>query len=117
MRLVKLKFKACYVNENDVEVPKYINFVCSKCHVSGSLKDIQKEYKIQPNLMKREIDHDFFNISNYKVYENFWKACLINDVLGLAYVVGKHGNHIQKVTGVSLKKQFSRQFSGKAFFG
>ena len=41
-RKTKTSFKAGSVIENDVEIPKYMNFVCSKCHISGSLKEIQK---------------------------------------------------------------------------
>ena len=71
------------------------------CHISGSLKEIKKEYKIQPNLMKGEIDHNVINISNFEDYENSWKSYIRNDVLGLAFVVAKHGNHIQNITDVS----------------
>ena len=82
--MIKLSFKAGSVNENEREKSKYMKFVCSKCHIAGSLKEIQKEYKIQPDLMKDEINH---NISNYKEYESSWKLYLIDDVLGLAYLV------------------------------
>ena len=75
IRLIKLNFKAGSVIEEDKEIPKYMKFVCSKCHISGSLRDIEKEYKTQPNFMKGEIDHDVINISNYKDY-------------------GAHGKHI-----------------------
>ena len=53
--------------------------------------------------MKGEIDHDLINISNYKEYENLWNPYLKDDVVGLAYVVAKHGISIQKITGVSYK--------------
>ena len=66
--LIKLSFKAGFVIEDDKEIPKYMKFVCSKCHIAGSSRDIQKEYSIQPNLMKGEIDHDVNIISNYKNY-------------------------------------------------
>ena len=79
--LIKLSFKAGSVIEDDREPPKYMKFVCSKCHISGSLKSIQKEYNIQPDLMKGEIDHDLINISNYRDYKNLWRPYLIDDVL------------------------------------
>ena len=82
--LIKLSFKVGGVYENDREIPKYMKFVCSKCHISGSLKSIQKEYNIQPVFMKGEIHLDVINISNYKDYENLWRPYLIDDVLGLA---------------------------------
>ena len=65
--------------------------------------------------MKVEINHDLINIGNYKDYENLWRPYLIDDVLGLAYVIAKHGNSIQKITGVSYKK-FNRSFSRLGLF-
>ena len=56
--LSKLSFRAGSVYEDDTEIPKYAKFVCSKCHISGSLKEIQKEYNIQPHLLKGDIVHD-----------------------------------------------------------
>ena len=64
--LIKLSFKASSVIENVVEIPKYNKFLCSKCHIAASLKEIQKEYKTESNLMKRETDHDVNTLSNYR---------------------------------------------------
>ena len=112
-----LSFKAGSVIENDRENPKYMKFVCSKCHLSGSFKSIQKEYNIQPGLMKGEINHDLINIGNYKDYENLWRPYLIDCVLGLAYVIAKHGNSIQKITGVSYKKSLTEAALGWSCLG
>ena len=98
---IKLSFKAGSVFEDDREIPKYVKFVCSKCHISGSLKTIQKEYNRQLQLLKGEIEHDLITLSNYKQHDNQWKPYLIDDVLGLAYVISKHGNCVQKITNVS----------------
>ena len=80
-----------------------MNFVCSKYHIAGSLKEIQKDYNIQPDLMNGEINHNVNNVCNYKEYESSWKPHFIYDVLALANLVAKHGSHIQKFTGVSYK--------------
>ena len=40
--IIKPSFKAGSAIEDDREVPKNMEFVCSKCHISGSLKSIQK---------------------------------------------------------------------------
>ena len=89
---LKLGFRVGSVYENDKEIPQYMKFVCSKVHISGSLNKIQKEYNIQPQLIKGEIDHNLITLSNYKEHEQLWKPYLIDDVLGLAAVVAKHGN-------------------------
>ena len=85
--------------EDDREIPKNMKFVFSKCHITGSLEDIQKEYNIQPQLLQGEIAHDLITLSNYKEFESLWKPSLIDGVLGLAYVVSKHGNSIRKTRG------------------
>ena len=78
-----------------------MKFVCTNCHRPDSLKSIQTKYNIQPDLMKGEINHDLINIGKYEDNENLWRPILIDDVLGLAYVNAKHGNSVQKSTGVS----------------
>ena len=89
-----------------------MKFVCSKCHISGSLKNLQKEYNIQPDLMKSEINHDLTNIGNYKKYENLWRPYLIDEVVGITYVIAKHGNGVQKIAGVSYKNSLTEAVLG-----
>ena len=52
-------------------------------------------------------DHNKITSSNYKEHDKLWKPYLVDDVLGLAAVVAKHGNKIQKVTGVSFKSSIT----------
>ena len=42
-----------------------MKFVCSKVHISGSLSKIQKDYGIQPQLLKTEMEHCDISLSNY----------------------------------------------------
>ena len=58
-----------------------MKFVCSKVHISGSLKKIQEEYNIQPQLIKGEIDNNLVNLHNYKDIEHIWRPYLVDDVL------------------------------------
>ena len=100
--ILKLSIRVGTIYENDREIPQYMKFVCSKVHIAGSLRKIQKESGIQPQLLKCELDHNV-TLSNYKELESVWKPYLINDVLGLGELVAKQGNKIQKITGVSFK--------------
>ena len=61
--LKKSNFRAGSDIEKDKELPKHLKFVVSKCHESGSSKKVQKDNKLQPNLMRGVIDHDVINIS------------------------------------------------------
>ena len=73
-----------------------MKFVCSKCHISGPFKEIQNEYIIQPQLFKIENEHDLITLSSSKKQGNQSKPYLIDDILGLAYIISKHGKFIQK---------------------
>ena len=55
--IIKLCSKVDSIAEKEIEIPIYMKFVCSKCDISGSLRNIQKEYKIQPDFLKGEIVH------------------------------------------------------------
>ena len=67
--LSKLILRLGTICEDDRETPQYMKFVCSVVHISGSLMKIQKEYNIQPQLIKGEIDHNLVNLANYKEHE------------------------------------------------
>ena len=106
--LLKVSFRAGSVyDENNREIPQYMKFVCSKVHISGSLKKIQKKENIQSQLLKSEIDHNLENLHNYKEIEHIWRPYLVGDDLGLAALIAKHGNKIQKRTGVSFENSLT----------
>ena len=67
--------------------------------------------------MKGEINHDLIKIGNYKDYEILWRPYLIGDVLGLAYVIAKHGNSIQIFTGVSYENSLTEAALGWSCLG
>ena len=104
---LKLSFRVGTVYEDGEEIPQYMKFVCSKVHISGSLKKIQNEYNIQPQLFTGEIDQNLITLSHYKEHEKLWKPYLVDNMLGLASVVAKHGNKIQRITGVSFKNSLT----------
>ena len=106
--ILKLIIRVGTVFENDREIPLYMKFVCSEVHISGSLRKIQKEYEIQPQLLKTEMEHNDVTLYNYREKKHIWKPYLINDILGLAMLVARHGNKIQKTTGVSFKNSLTQ---------
>ena len=66
----RLSFRAGSVYEDEEEFRKHAKFVCSECHILGAIRDIQKEYKIQPQLLKREIAHDLIYLEKL---QRIWK--------------------------------------------
>ena len=94
-----------------------MKFACSKCHISGSLKSIQKEYNIPTEKTKSEIIQDLTIIGIYKDYEILWRPYLSDDIVGIVYVVAKHGKNFQKMTGVSYKISLKEASSGWSYLG
>ena len=60
-RLISLSFRCGVKIVNTVEVPQYVKFTCSKSHIKGSLEKIGREYGLQPELLKEEIEHSVIN--------------------------------------------------------
>ena len=63
------------------------------------------------------MEHNDNILSNYKEKEQIWKPYLVNDVLGLAALIAKHGIIIQKITGVSFKKSLTESSLSWATLG
>ena len=63
--LISLSFRCGFKIVNKVEVPQYVKFTCTKSPIKGSLEKIGKEYGLQPELLKGEIDHSVINKNNF----------------------------------------------------
>ena len=55
--LISLSFRCGVKIVNTVEVPQYVKFTCSKSNIKGSLEKIGREYGLQTELFKGEIEH------------------------------------------------------------
>ena len=51
--LISLWFRCGVKLVNTVEVPQYVKFTCSKCHIKGSLEETGREYGLRPKLQRR----------------------------------------------------------------
>ena len=67
------------------------------------VKNNSKKYNLQPQILKGGYEHALISLLIYKQNKSQWKPYLLDDVLGLAYVISKHSNCVQKGTGVSYK--------------
>ena len=63
--LISLSFRCGVKIVNRIEVPQFVNFSCTRSHVSGSLAKIRREYPLQPELLKREINRSEIKKHNY----------------------------------------------------
>ena len=63
--VISISFR-CGVNlVNTVEVPQYVTFNSTKLHTKGFFKKIGREYGLQPELLKGEIEHSVIDKSNF----------------------------------------------------
>ena len=115
--LISLSFRCGFKIANTVEVPQYVKFTCSKSHIKGSLEKIGKEYNLQPELLKGEIDHSVIKKNNFVKLRHIWEPYLISDVLCLAYIYARHSMEMQKMSGFGIKDCLTEASLGWKCFG
>ena len=115
--LISLSFRCGFKIVNTVEVPQYVKFTCSKSHIKGSLEKIGREYNLQPELLKGEIDHSVINKNNFVILRYIWEPYLISDVLCLAFIYARHSMEMQKMSGFGIKDCLTEASLGWKCFG
>ena len=115
--LISLSIRCGVKIVNTCEVPQYVKFTCTKSHIKGSLNKIGKEYGLQPELLKGEIDHSVINKNNFVKLRHIWEPYLISDVLCLAFIYARHSMEMQKMTGFGIKDCLTEASLGWKCFG
>ena len=115
--LISLSFRCGVKIVNTVEVPQYVKFTCSKSHIKGSLEKIGREYNLQPELLKAEIEHSVINKNNFVELRHIWEPYLISDVLCLAFIYARHSMEMQKMSGFGIKDCLTEASLGWKCFG
>ena len=115
--LISLSFRCGFKIVNTVEVPQYVKFTCTKSHIKGSLEKIGKEYELQPELLKGEIEHSIINKNNFAELRHIWEPYLVSDVLCLAFIYARHSMEMQKMSGFGIKDCLTEASLGWKCFG
>ena len=71
--LISLSFRCGFQIVNTVEVPQYVKFTCTKSHIKGSLEKIGREYGLQPELLKGEIEHSIITKTSFADLRHIWE--------------------------------------------
>ena len=100
-----------------VQVPQYVKFTCSKSHEKGSLEKVGKEYGLQPELLKGEIEHSVNKESNFAEIRHIWESYIKLDVLCSAFIYARHSRKIQKRSGFGIKDCLTEASLGWECFG
>ena len=96
--IVSLKIINGYVDQNK-KIPHYVHLRCGLLHIKDSLKNIGKSYKLQPCLLKQELEHDEIFEDNWEEKENQWLPYLKNDVLSTAFSYARYSKGMEELTG------------------
>ena len=115
--LMALSFRCGVKIVNTVEVLQYNKITCTRLHISGSLDKIGREYGLQPELSKGEINHSEITKHNYNELRDVWEPYLKSDVLCLAFVYARHAMVMQKMTRRGIKESLRETSVGWKCFG
>ena len=115
--LISLSFRCGVKRVNTVEVTQSVKFSCSKSHIKGSLEKIGREYGLQPELLKGEIEHSIINKNNFAELGHIWEPYLISDVLCLAFIYARHSMEMQKMSGFGIQDCLTEASLGWKCFG
>ena len=115
--LISLSFRCGVKIVNTCEVPQYVKFTCSKSHIKGSLEKIGREYGLQPELLKGEIEHSIINKNNFAELRHIWEPYLVSDVICLAFIYARHSMEMQKMSGFGIKDCLTEASLGWKCFG
>ena len=100
--ILSLKIFNGYVDQNK-KIPEYVHLRRGLLHIKDSLKNIGKSYKLQPCLLKQELEHDEIFEDNWEEKENEWLPYLKNDVLSTAFSYARYSKGMEELTGFGMK--------------
>ena len=81
--IISLRSISGYVDQNK-KIHQYVHFRCGLLHIKDSLKN-RKNYKLQPCLLKQEIEHNEIHEDKWEEKENECLPYPKNDVLSTAF--------------------------------
>ena len=115
--LISLSFRCGVKIVSTVEVPQYVKFTCSKSHIKGSLGKIRREYGLQSELLKGEIEHLLISKSNSADLRHICEQYFKLDVLCLAFLYRRLSMEKQKKSSFSIKDCSTEASLGWKCFG
>ena len=85
-------------------------------HIKDSLKNIGKSYKLQPCLLKKQLEHDESFEDNWEEKENQWLPYLKNDVLSTAFSYARYSKGMEELTGFGMKNSLTLPSLANKYF-
>ena len=103
---VSLEIFNGYVDENK-KIPQKVHFRCGRVHINRSLKKIGESYKLQPCLLKQELEHGEIYADTWEAGENEWLPFAKNDVLSTVFCYARNTMGMKELTFFGIKNSFT----------
>ena len=91
------------VKANSKGKPQYLTFVCSMNHMKSSLRKLGETYKLQPELLKQEMNHEEIYEDTWQSKRSEWEPYLRMDILSLAFIYARYSMNMSSITGFGMK--------------
>ena len=98
------------------KIPQYVHFRCGLLHIKESLKNIGRSYKLQENLLEKELEHDEIFEDNWEEKENEWLPYLKNDVLSTAFSYARYSKGMEELTGFGMENSLTLPSLANKYF-
>ena len=86
---------------------QHVHFRCGRVHINSTLKKIGVSYKLQPSLLKQEMEHDEIFEDTWEARENEWLPYIKNDVLSTAFCYARYKMGMEELTNFSMKNSLT----------
>ena len=98
------------------KIPQYVHLSCGFLHIKDSLRNIGKSFKLQPCLLKQELEHDEIYEDNWEEKENEWLPYLKNDVLSTAFSYARYSKGMEELTRFGIKNSLTLPSLANKYF-
>ena len=115
--LISLSIRCVEKKTNSVGIPQNFKFTFTRSLISGSLDKVGREWGLQPELLKGEINNSEITKYIYNVLRHILELYLESDVLDIAFVSVRHSMEMQKKTKKAIKKFLTEASLGWKGFG
>ena len=112
--IVSLKIFNGYVDEKK-KIPQNDHFRCGRVHIKKSFKKIGESYKLQKNLLKKELEHDEIYEDTLEARKNEWLPYVKNDVLSAPFCYARYTIEIEELTGFGMNNSLAFPSLAKIF--
>ena len=113
--IVSLKIFNGYVDPVK-KIPQYVHFRCGRVHINKSLRKIGESYKLQPSLLKQEMEHDEIHEDTWEAKEKEWLPYVKNDVLSTAFCYARYTMGMEELTEFGMKNSLTLPSLANKFF-